>query len=89
MVAMGIGFTAHTMLVSTPSSHSSHSTSLETDVSMVDILSLPSSVGSTGDLVKRADTKATMEVLTTVSMGTPSEAPREGTVINWKEKDHA
>ena len=54
-----------------------------------DISLLPSSVGSTGDLAKRANTEAAMEVSTTVSTGTPSEAPMEGTVIDQKEKDHA
>ena len=54
---------------------------------MVDISSLPSSVGSAVDLAKRADTKAAMEVSTMVSMGTPSETPTKGTVVNWKEKN--
>ena len=53
---------------------------------MADISSLPSSVGSAGDLVKRANTEAAMGVWTTALMGAPSETPMEGTVIDWKEK---
>ena len=89
MVAMGIHFTADTMLASAPSSHSSCSTSLETDVLMADISLLPSSVGSAGDLVKRTGTEAAMEVSIMASTDTPSEAPTEGTVIDQKEKDNA
>ena len=53
------------------------------------ILSLPSSIGSAGDLAKKMDAEATMEVSITASMGVPFEAPTEGTVVDWKEKDNA
>ena len=89
MVAMGIGFTAHAMMVSAPSGLSSCSTSLETDVLMADILSLPSSVGSTRDLAKRMGMKAAMDVSITALMDASSETPTEGTVANQKEKDDA
>ena len=55
---------------------------LETDVLTADVSLLPSSVGSAGDLAKRANTKAVMEVLTMALMGTHSETPTKDTVIN-------
>ena len=63
MVAMGIGFTAHAVMASTPSGHSSCSTSLEIDVLTADISSLPSSIGSTRDLANRMGMEAAMDVL--------------------------
>ena len=86
LVAMGIGFTTHTMMASVPSGHSSHSTSLETDILTADILSLPSSVGSTGYLANRAGMEAAMDVLTTALTDVTSETPTEGTVIDQKER---
>ena len=77
---MGISFTTHAVMASVPSGHSSHSTSLEMDVSTVDISSLPSSVGSTGDLANR------MGVEATALMDVTSETPTEDTVIDQKEK---
>ena len=85
LVAMGIGFTAHAVMASIPLGRSSCSTSLETDISTADISSLPSSVGSAGDLVNRAGMEAAMDVSTMASMDPTSEAPSEGTVIDQKE----
>ena len=87
LMAMGIGFTAHAVMASIPSGHSSRSTSLETDVSTADISSLPSSVRSAGDLANRAGTEAAMDISTTASMETASETPSEGTIVDQKEKD--
>ena len=87
MVDMGIGFTAHAMMASVPSGHSSHSTSLETDVSTADISSLPSSIGSAGDLAKRMGVEATMDVSITALTDATSETPMEGTVADQKEKE--
>ena len=87
MVAIGIGFTTHAVLVLAPSICSSQSASLETDVSMADISSLPSGISYARDLVKKANTKAAMEVLTMASMDTPSETPSEDTVVNQEEKE--
>ena len=86
MVAMGIGFTAHTVMAF---ASSSHSTLLETDVSTANILSLPSSIGSAGDLAKRTGIEAAMDVSIMASTDAPSEAPTEGTVISQKERDNA
>ena len=86
MMAIGIGFTAHAVLASALLGCSSWSTLLEIDVLTADISLLPSSVGSARDLVKRADTEAAMEISTTALMGTPSETPTEGTVIDRKER---
>ena len=86
MVAIGISFTTHAVLTSAPLICSSQSASLETDVSMADISSLPLSIGSAGDLVRRAETKAAMEVSITALMDTPSETPTENTVVDQEEK---
>ena len=87
LVAMGIGFTAHVVMASVPSGHSSHSTSLETDVSTANISSLPSSVGSARDLANRAGMEAVMVISTTASTDATSKTPTEGTVIEQKERD--
>ena len=86
-MAMGISFTAHAVMASVPSGHSSRSTSLETDISTADILSLLPSVSSAGDLVNRAGTEAAMGVSTTASMDAASETPSEGTIVDQKERD--
>ena len=54
MMGMGISFTMHTVLASALSICSSWSGSLETDVSTADVLSLPLSIGSARDLVKKS-----------------------------------
>ena len=72
---MGIGFTLHAVMASIPLGHSSHSTSLEMDISMADISSLPSSIGSTRDLVNIASAEEAMEVSITASMDATSETP--------------
>ena len=87
LMAMGIGFTAHTVMFSVPLGHSSCSTSLETDISTADISLLPSSVGSATDLANRAGTDAAMDISTTASMDAASETPSEGTIIDQKERD--
>ena len=84
--AMGIGFTIHAVMA-VPSGHSSHSTSLETDVSTANISSPLSSVGSAGDLANRAGMEAAMDGSTMASMDATSETPTEGTVVDQKEKD--
>ena len=89
MVAMGIGFTAHTMMASALSSCSRCSTSPEMDVSTADISSLPSSVGCAGDLAKRMGMEAAMDVSIRVLMDASSETPMEGTVTDQKERDDA
>ena len=86
LMAMGIGFTAHAIMASTPSGHSSHSTSLETDVSTVDILSLLSSIGSARDLANRVGAEAAMDVSAMVSMDVAPETLSEGTVVEWRER---
>ena len=86
LTAMGIGFTAHAVLASAPSGHSSRSTSLETDVSTADISSLPSSVSSAGELASRIGTEAAMDVSTTALMDAASETLSEGTVVDQKER---
>ena len=60
---IGITFSAHSILASAASSRS-RSTSLEMDVCLADLSSLPSSVGSAGDLARKADQEADMEVST-------------------------
>ena len=87
LMAMGIGFMAHAMMASVPSGRSSHSTSLETDVSTAGISSLLSSVRSSRELANRAGSEAAMDVSTTVSMETASETPSEGTIVDQKERD--
>ena len=86
MVAMGISFTAHTVMAFVPSSRSSHSTSLEMDISTADISSLPSSVGSARNLANRMGVEAIMDVSTMVLTDAISETPMEGTVADQKEK---
>ena len=86
LMAMGIGFTAHAVMVSAPSGHSSHSTSLETDISTANISSLPSSVSSAGELASRIGTKAAMDISTMASMDAASESLSEGTVVDQKER---
>ena len=61
--AIGIAFSAHSILASAASSQS-RSTSLKMDISLTDLSSLPSSVGSARDLAQKADQKADMEVST-------------------------
>ena len=61
--AIGIAFSVHLVLASAALSQS-RSTSLETDVSLVNLSSLPSSVGSAGDLARKVDQEADMEVST-------------------------
>ena len=58
----------------------SRSTSLEMDVSLADISSLPSSVGSAGDMHRheRQDSEADMEIAT----------PEAGELVSWKRVDH-
>ena len=89
MVAMDISFTAHAMMASALSGHSSCSNSLETDVSTADISSLSSSIGSAGDLAKRTSMEAAMDASIMASTDASSETPTEGTVTNQKEKDDA
>ena len=89
MVAMGIGFTAHAMMVSALSGHSSHSTSLEMDVSTADVSLLPSSIGSTGYLARKMSMEVAIDVSIMALMDASSEAPTEGIVTDWKEKDDA
>ena len=89
MVAMGIGFTAHTVMASIPSGRSIHSTSWETDVLTVDISSLPSSIGSAEDLAKWTSIEAAMDVSITVPTDTSSEVATEGTVTDQKERNDA
>ena len=73
---IGITFSAHSMLVIAALSRS-RSASLETDVSLANLLSLPSSVGLAGDLAWKADQEADMEVSTTVLTKNPAEIPTE------------
>ena len=61
--AISIAFSAHSILALAALSRS-RCTSLETDISLADLSSLPSSVGSAGDLVQKADQEADMEVST-------------------------
>ena len=61
--AIGIAFSANSVLALAASPRS-RSTSLETDISLPDLLSLPSSVRSAGDLARKADQEADMEVST-------------------------
>ena len=84
MMAMGITFTTHAVFTSALLTHSSGSTSLETDVSIADVLSLALSMGSARDLVRKVDAEAEMEILTVASTGTPSEAPTGDTTIDMK-----
>ena len=86
LMAMGIGFTAHAVMVSAPSGHSSHSTSLEMDISTADISSLPSSIGSAGDLVNRVGGEAAMDVSATASMDVASKTLSESTVVDQRER---
>ena len=86
LMAMGIGFTTHAVMASAPSGHSSHSMLLETDVSTADISSLPSSVGSAGDLANRIGVEAAMDVSTTASMDVASKTLSEGTVVDQRER---
>ena len=60
---IGITFSVHLVLALTALSRSL-STSLGTDVSLADLSSLPSSVGSAGDLAQKVDQEADMEVST-------------------------
>ena len=64
MMAIGIVFSTHAVLVSVALTQSSRSTSLETDVLLADMSSYPLSIGSAGDLARKVDFKADMEVLT-------------------------
>ena len=61
--AIGITFSVHSVLALAASSRL-RSTSLETDVSLANLSSLPSSVGSAGDLAQKVDQEADMEVST-------------------------
>ena len=82
MMAMGIAFTTHAVLASVLSIRSSQSASLETDVSMADVSSLPSSIRSAGDLARRVNTEAKMEILTAALTSTPSEVPADDAIID-------
>ena len=84
MMAMSITFTAHAALVSAPLTGSSWSTSLKTDVSVANVSSLLSSVGLAGDLVRKVNTEAEMEILTVASTGTPTEVPTGDNTIDKK-----
>ena len=84
MMAMGIVFTAHTVLVSAPSTHSSWSTSLEMDILIADVSSLLLSVGSARNLARKVNAEAEMEILTAALTGTPSKAPTGDTTIDKK-----
>ena len=72
--AIGITFSVHSVLASAASSRS-RSTSLEMDISLADLSSLPSSVGLAGDLAQKADQKADMEV-STVGAEAPTRIDR-------------
>ena len=61
--AIGIAFSAHSVLASAALSRSS-STSLETDVSLANLSLLPSSVGLARDLAQKVDQETDMEVST-------------------------
>ena len=84
MMAMGITFTAPAVLASAPLTHSSWSTFLETDISIADVSLLPSSVGLAGDLARKVDAEAEMEIWTVTLTGTPMEVPTGDTTINKK-----
>ena len=58
-----IAFSAHSILASAALSQS-RSTFFKTDISLANLSSLPSSVGSAGDLAQKADQEADMEVST-------------------------
>ena len=58
MMAIGIAFVAPAILVSVTLTCSSQSTSLETDISIADMLSLLLSVGSAGDLAREVNIEA-------------------------------
>ena len=67
------------VLPSVASTQSSRSTSLETDVLLANVSSLPSSVGLAGDLARKVVLEADMEVsmvaLTDITTGVPAETP--------------
>ena len=79
MMAIGIVFSAHAILASIALTHSSQSTSLESDVLIADVSSLPLSVGSAGDLSRKVDLEAKMEVLMVTLTDVPMEVPTEDT----------
>ena len=64
--------------------YSSQSTSLETDISIANVSSLLVSVGLAGDLARKVDAEAEMEILTVALMGTPTEVLTGDTIINKK-----
>ena len=74
LLAIGLTFSPHAMLA-TASSLQSQSISLETDVSLADLSSLPLSIGSARDLAQK--TEQDMEVLTAVPREVPAEVPME------------
>ena len=77
MIAIGITFSARAVLASVALTQSNRSTSLETDVSLAEVSSLPSSIGSAGDLVRKVNLEADMKVSTVASTDTPMEVPVE------------
>ena len=75
MMAIGITFLTHAVLASIALNQSSRSTSREADVLLTDVSSLPSSIGSAGDLVRKVNLEADMEVLMVASTDAPTEVP--------------
>ena len=73
MMVINIAISAHSVLASIALTQSSRSNSLETDVSLADILSLPLSMGS----ARKVNVEADMEVSMVASTDTPTEVPTE------------